>query len=163
MSNFYVIKGLGPLFDGLVVEAANIDSVTKDIEVSSIIDRDSIMGDRNPRFQLPQAALKICSDYLEPTDDPGKREFAADNPYGRFLLEGRMEVDQIVVSYSQYERVLQVNVFDERAQRTLYSQNFTKDFDLVKKAIESVLKDEETTTDDLVFALQELKEAESNG
>ena len=162
MPQFYVVKGIGGGFDGLVVEGAALKDLPPTVQVLKLIDRDSIVGDRNISLPIPPGALTIGLEFLDPIDDPGIREFAATNPFGKLLLEGRMDCGDLQVVYAQYENTLGVVVTDIVAKKTVLSQYFSKDFDKVKAVIEDVLKNSQVA-DDLVFKLRELKEAENNG
>lgn len=163
MPEFYVVKGIGGGFDGLVVETERTQEDGL-VEVMRIIDRTSILGDRNVSLPIPGQAIYIDRKFLEPTEDPGTREYAANNPFGRLVAEGQMEISSIKVSYAQFETVLSVNVQDTVAKKTLFSQYFSKDIEKVKAAIEAVLKQNGgSDVEDLVFQLRALKEAEANG
>ena len=180
MPKFYVVKDIGGGFDGLVIETDDTITLPKQIDIYAkimmpvlrIIDRDSIVGDRNVSLSLPHGAMMINLDYLTEIEDPGTAEFSSDNPYGKFLLQGTMMIgdDGLQVSYSQYEKALQVSVSElilgggTSTRHTLLNQNYSKDFDKVKLAIEAVLKENGgEDPDDLIFKLKALKEAESNG
>lgn len=166
---YFVIEGLGGGFDGLLVEEGTSKSEKlAPLEFfycspARLIDRDSIVGDRNVSLPLPDGALYIDRKYLTEVTDPGIREYDNSNPYGKFILEGRMDCGPLRVTYAQFEKNLQVSVFDTEANRTLYSQNFSKNFDKVKQTIEEALKDGDQEGADLVFSLNELKEVELNG
>ena len=163
MPKFYVIKDIGGGFDGLTIEGDDEFAPFGFVEIKRMIDRDSIVGDRNVSLTIPPCSLYISKLKTEETADPGIREYAADSPYGKFQLEGRMDCGNLRVTYAQFEKALQVTLTDVPAGRTVTTQNFVKDFDKVKAAIEDVLKSDGSDVDDLVFKLQELKEAEVNG
>ena len=160
---FFLIKGLSRGLDGLVVEGDWIDSVESDVgtqdilAVMRIVDRDSMFGDRVGSVPV-EPGLYISSEYLFETEDPTKMEFDSKSSYGEFQLEGTMECDGVKVAYAQYERVLQLSILDTVAGKTLYTENFSKQFDLVKRVSEESLK--ESTVEDLVFKLSEIKESE---
>jgi len=163
MGKFYLVSGLGAGFDGLIIEGNKI-SVPEGlevVEVEKILDRSIVTGDRNVVLSFPPGGLFIGCDHLDQVDDPGIMEFAYDNPYGKFLLEGRMDCGDLRVTYAQFEKAMTVTVLDTQANRTVISENFSKDFDAVKAAIEDVLKN--GGQEDLVFKLRELKEIETNG
>jgi len=163
MSFFYVVSGIGGGFDGLVVEGSQLKDLPPTVEIRKIIDRDSVVGDRNVTLSLPDGALFIGSQFLTPTPDPGNREFGADSPYGKFQLEGRMDCGNLRVAYAQFEKVLQVTVTDVPARKTIASMNFLREFDKIKSAIEDVLKSGGQDGEDLVFKLREFLETENNG
>lgn len=159
MPEFYVVKGVGGGFDGLLVEGFKVIGSDM-IAVQRITDRDSIVGDRNVSLNLPPTALYIGMQFLEATEDPGKREFAANNPFGRVILEGHMEMGNLKVSYAQFESVISVNIREAESGKTIFSQYFSKEFDRVKGCIESCLKSNGgSDAEDLVFQLRALKEA----
>lgn len=169
MPQFYVVKGIGGGFDGLVVEAEpawyeGVGGVPDIFLVRRLIDPNRNIGDRTVALPLPDGSVYIGKPFLETTDDPGTREFASDNPFGRHLASGEMEMGDIRISYSLHERALSATVYDLAAKRTVFSQNFTKDPEKVKQAIHDLLKENGgSDLDDLVFRLRELKEAEDNG
>jgi len=160
MPQFYVVKGIGGGFDGLVIEGESLAHADL-IAVQKIIDRDSVVGDRNVALPIPNKGLFIGREFLDEIEDPGIREFSSTNPYGKLQLEGRMDCGGLQVVYAQYELTLTVVVTDMVAKRTVLSQNFSKDFDKVKAKIEECLK--QADAEDLVFQLRALKEAEVNG
>ena len=174
MPQFYVVKGLGAGLDGLIVEGIQTAAMGLTM-VLRIIDPNVNVGDRTASLPLPEEAFYVSDSFLERTDDPKIREFDSNNPYGKFMLEGHMECGRLHISYSQYERGLQVSVLEKYATeetplgpkvetKTIYSENFYRDIVLVKQAIESVLAENGgADADDLVFKLRELKEGEKNG
>jgi len=163
MPQFYVVKGIGGGFDGLVVEGTQVLG-TQMVTIQKITDRNSIVGDRNVSLPLPPEAVYLGLRFLDPIEDPGIREFAANNPFGKLVLEGHMTCGVLKVAYSQFESVLSVTITDSSVGKTIFSQYFSKDFDKVKGTIESILKTkDDSDAEDLVFQLRELKEAESNG
>lgn len=160
MPQFYVVKGIGGGFDGLVIEAVATQEGNL-VEVLKFVDRDSVVGDRNVSLPIPGQSIYMDKRVLDEIEDPGIREFSSTNPYGRLQLEGRMDCGGLQVVYAQYELALTVVVTDMVAKRTVLSQNFSKDFGKVKAKIEECLK--QADAEDLVFQLRALKEAEVNG
>jgi len=162
---FYKVQNLAPGFDGLVVQAEQSLDNDKYFVVSRIIEENSFNGDRLVSVQIPLHSLLIHSDNLALSEDQGvaTRQFASDNPYGKFILEGRMDLGSVRVTYSRYEKALQVTIFDTIANKTVVSQNFYKNFEHVIDSIEQCLKEGDQSGEDLVFKLVELKEMESNG
>jgi len=175
MPKFYVVKDIGGGFDGLTVEGEVFDDYPHFVSVTKLTDRDSIVGDRNVSLPVPAHSLLIALKNLDEIEDPGTREFSSENPYGKFLLQGTMQLggtgdSSIQIAYSQYEKALQVSVTNVipngiggATRNTLLNQNYSKDFDKIKLAIEDVLKENGEDPDDLIFKLKALKEAESNG
>lgn len=162
MPQFYVVKGIGGGFDGLVVEGK--DSALNLVEVVKLTDRDSIVGDRNVSLPVPESALFISKAHLDEIEDPGTREFASDNPFGKHLADGNMEMGGISIHYSEFEKVLNVTVLDMGARKTVLSQYFFKNIAQVKEQLANLLKENGgSDVEDLVFRLRELKEAEANG
>lgn len=163
MSNLYVIKGMGRGFDGLIVEAKSLvkDDPTLLFMVTRIINRNSVFGDRNVSFPVPEKCLYIDGSCLESFDE-APREFDSTNPYGEFKLEGRYTKDSLEVVFAQYTKALTVTVYEKQeTKRTLYSQTFIGNFAVVKEAIE--VHTSTGDVDDLIFRLTELKEMEANG
>lgn len=162
MPQFYLVKGIGGGFDGLVVEAFATQESSL-VEVHRLIDRGSIVGDRNTALPVPGESIYINKKFLEEVEDPGVREFASDNPFGQLRFEGHMECGDVKVAYAQYDNAMSVTLMDVATGRTLVAMNFKRDFDKVKQTIESVLKGNGGDADDLVFQLLALKEGEKNG
>lgn len=163
MPQYYVVKGIGGGFDGLIVEGVQVIG-TQMVAVQKLIDRSSIIGDRNVALPIPPEAVYLGLTFLEPCEAPGTREFASNNPFGTMLAEGRMTIGNLDVAYSQFQTVINVSVRDTSVGKTIFSQYFSKDFDKVKKTIEDVLKQGDgSDAEDLVFQLRALKEAEANG
>ena len=168
MPKYYVVNDIlglnGTVIEGIISEDSEVKSDDSDlIMVTKIISKNVNVGDRNVMFPVPHATLYIAKGAVNNIESPETLEFASDNPYGKFILEGKMECGGLRVSYAQFEKVMTVTVFDTESGRTVISQNFVKDFDSVKAAIETVLKEGDSGAEDLVFKLQELKEAENNG
>lgn len=163
MPEFYVVKGIGGGFDGLVVEGVQVIG-TQMVAIQKLTDRDTIIGDRNVSLPIPPEAVYIGMQFLEKTEAPGTREFAANNPFGQLMAEGRMTIGNLDVAYSQFMSVLSVNIRDTGVGKTIFSQYFSKDFEKVKKVMEDALKQSDgSDAEDLVFQLRALKEAETNG
>lgn len=164
MPQFYLVKDIGGGFDGLVVEGTPLKDSPPTVRIERIIDRNANVGDRTVSLPIPLGSLFIGQEFLEPTDDPGTREFASNNPFGQLVLEGHMQVGDLKVSYAQFQAVLSVNVRELTTGKTLFSQYFSKDFEKVKSTIEDVLKQNaDSDPDDLVLKLRALKEAENHG
>lgn len=162
MKKFYVIDGISPFLDGCIVEA-EYELTSLSMSVSTIINPDVNIGGKLKSFPVTQNCMLLHKDFLTEVENPLLREFAADNPYGKFVLEGRMDYGNLRVTYAEFEKVMTVTVLDTQTGKTVISQNFSRDFENVKDAIEDALKNGDEGGEDLVFKLQELKEAENNG
>lgn len=164
MPKFYLINDVGPGFDGVLIEAQELEG-SEAVEVLRFIDPEVMSGDRQLSTPVTPGSILMDSAFLTEVSDPGLREFDSKSPYGLFQLEGRMQRGDIEVAYSQYERALQVNVTElqdgkygrDPVRKTLLAVNYTKDFDKVKSLIETSLKDQDDT-DQLVFKLEELRD-----
>lgn len=168
---FYLISGLGPGFDGILVEGEPYVAETNLVAVLRFIDNDIVVGDRPLITPVTPGMLIIDGDALTEVENPTIREFDSNNPYGKFQLEGRMKCGNIEVAYSQFERALQVNVTDQidttdrpmvpgpTATRTLLAVNFTNPmhFKDVKELIETSLSTQDEA-DQLVFKLEEARD-----
>lgn len=162
MPEFYLVKGIGGGFDGLIAECTSMPEGSL-LEVHRLINVNVVVGDRHASTPLSGQSVYLSRQFLEPTEDPTGRQFDHQNPYGEFQLSGEMSCGGLHVSYSQFEKALQVSVaeVDGTNRKTLFNQNFSKNFDQVKSSLEVALK--EGSGDDLIFKLRELKEAEANG
>jgi hypothetical protein len=159
---WYIIKGLGPGFDGMLLEKASELSGFKFITASRLVNRNIMIGDRELSYSLPYGAVAISSDFLEPIDNPQLREYDSKNPWGKFVCEGRLTKNNIEVSWAEYEYCTQVTVQEKSVgcpTKTLYTDNFNLD-DIEHETIIGTINDsirDEESLDDLIFALKELK------
>lgn len=171
---FYRVRGLGPGFDGLVVESREEPQRSEEVllAVDRLTDENVVFGDRNLSLTPPPGSLFIEESRLVPIDDPGRREFDSKNPYGELVLDGRFSKENFEVIYSRFERTLCVTVREKidvrdkpayaewAATRTIYSQNFNdpEKFDVVLRGLESLVKRVKVGDDleDLVFDIDEL-------
>jgi hypothetical protein len=178
MSNLYVIKGMGRGFDGLVVECETGLGFDKDgvhrrlYPITRIINHNAIFGDRNVSFPVPPNGLYIDSENLAPFNDE-LREFSSKNPNGAYLSETRFKRHSLEAVLVEYERLLTVTILETEHEdgkyndtrgrditKTRYTQNYLKDFDVVRAAVDLEVK--KGDLDDLIFTLTELKEQELN-
>ena len=150
---------MGRGFDGLVVEAL-YDRGRMLMEIEKVSNDNIIFGDREVTYPVPRAALYISDEFLEEIEDEGNREYSHKNPFGKMLFEGRYAKDKIEVTFVEYENTLSVTVLEKvnDSVKTLYSQNFFSDSELIKEIIQVQLA--EGDLDDLVFKLKEAKENE---
>jgi hypothetical protein len=77
MSRWYIIKGLGPAFDGLIVKADHAVQSWRIVE--KIINRNIIFGDREFSVIIPESGVMIREKFLKQIDEPMFREFAKTN------------------------------------------------------------------------------------
>lgn len=165
----YTIIGLGFGLDGLIAESTDDDHEVNDLldarmasvrEITRLRSPSVVVGDRNVSYPIRENSLWINREFLEPYDLP-IREYASDNPWGKYKFEGRCETGNLEVTYAQYERCLQVTVTEKANARhkTLYATNYfnPEAFREVKNAIEQMI---DRDSDDLIFKLQELKNGE---
>jgi hypothetical protein len=163
MPEFYVIKGLSRALDGLVVEGHG--TYEEFVQVDKLTNTNAILGDRNVSYTFPTCGLLIGKEYLEKISDPGKREFASDNPHGKLLFEGRYVSGNIEVPYARYEKCLQIAVIEKqgKGKKTLYSDYFYIDMDGVRLAIEELFAGkDDADIDDVVCELKNMKVEESD-
>jgi len=152
---------------GLVFEGSeSADTVEELVEVVRIIDFTMSVGARNASYVIPEGIMFLARSVMEEVDDPFLREFDALSDHGAFVEEGSLRLGDLVVAYSQHESVLAVSLLealDDGSTRTVYSQNFYKDFSSVKSRLAALVDSsggEAADVDDLVFKLRELKAAE---
>jgi hypothetical protein len=164
-----MVKGI-PGLDGLYVRGTEYEIGPASDElvlVERIVDRNSIMGDRNVSFPVESGHMFLSRDALVETEDVENRVFAADNPWGSLLLEGRYSRENIEAAFARFERVVQVTVteFVDGHRKTLFTHYFgetdawtvDEQFEAVKGVIERCLEGP-GDMDDLVFELESLKE-----
>jgi hypothetical protein len=158
--NYFRIKGLCRALDGLTVEVDGGKDFPL-LQVQKIFNTNQVVGDREFTVPVEPGGLIIHNKFLEPTDDPTKREYAHDNPYGKFILESRTTVGETEVAFSRFEKALQVTIREVgQYPKTLYTENFNMNLEVVQGTIvESGIGE----IDDLIFVLQEMKEAETSG
>jgi coenzyme F420-reducing hydrogenase delta subunit len=164
---FYKIKSLSKGLDGLIVKGDEIHlndgyGTYNLVNVSEIIDSNTVIGDRNVKIPMTGGGLWINIHNLEKIDDPGLREFASDNPYGKFLFDGHYVKGDIEVAYCRYERVITVSILElgddpKRSRKTIYSENFdAKFFNVLNDIIAQEFSNDEEGTD-LMFKLSSFK------
>lgn len=158
----YMIKGMGPAFDGIVIECDSAFIKHNDLELfktNRLINRSSVFGDRNITYQVPDGSLWISNKYLEKTEDPATREFSSTNPLGKCEFEGRYSRGNIEIVYAQYEHALQFSVLEKlnKKTKTIYSDYIRNGFQKMKNVIEDCLKDG-SDPDDIIFAIMATKE-----
>lgn len=161
MSSFYRIKGLCKALDGMTVETEGKDFPL--LQVTRIFDTDKVVGDREAAVPVASGGLIIHNIFLEPTTDPTKREYAHDNPYGKFILESRTTVGELELAFCRFENAMQVSIREVKTGQppvTKYSENFNKNLELVQG---SIMESSPNEIEDLIFMLQQLKEDEANG
>lgn len=159
--SWYVIKGLSPAFDGLLVES---DLEFEDNRyVKRIVNRSIMLGDRELSYSIPQGGLIIRKMFLEDLEDPELRQFDSKNPWGKFICEGRTSRNSIEVAWAEYELCITVTVMETNAinsNKTLYSENFILGDNLNGFEVTDLIRDkvrDDETMEDLIFSLKELK------
>lgn len=157
----FIIKGLSPALDGLVVEGTL--EVSEQVVVTRITNRDQIMGDRHVSYPIKAGTLVLSTDVLEETEDPRLREFSSKNPWGKVVCEGSFTRNGIMVSFAQYEQRMQVTVTDRTTSRsrTVFTHYFVPEsFEKIKTMIDDSGRSE-GAIEDLVFALTAAKTEET--
>jgi hypothetical protein len=159
MGSFFRIHDLSPGLDGLIVEGIKRAGANK-IEIDKIINPNAILGDRQVTLPVTPDSLFISDRNLSPCDDPGRREFASDNPFGNFIDKCQYERGTLRVTVSHFERALTVDIKDTSNSpiRTVLCENFFTSVEEVKDSISHFFQNPiQYDPDDLVFMLQELK------
>jgi hypothetical protein len=135
------------------------------INVETLINTDIMVGDRQLRYPIPKGAFWLNRNYVKEIDDPGIREYSAENDFGDLEYEGTYEKGRIRVSYASYKNVLTIDVKDTSVNpiRTVYSQNYYDDHrvDAEKSVVGSLRIDD--GLEDLVFLLKDIAEKQRNG
>lgn len=164
----YKIKGMGRGFDGLIVEGEPDKDVPGLLSVLKITNSNAIFGDRNVSFPVPKGSLYIDDEFLVEYDEP-PREFAHDNPYGRFMYtaEFQNQGQTLSATLTRFEKTLTVTVHEILAwaastpvKSNLFTQNYWKELDKVESIVREYMAGD---PDDLIFELKRLKEEEANG
>jgi hypothetical protein len=159
---FFMIKGLSQGLDGLIVEATSPEdqSLLGLLEIRRIINANVMMGDRTLSFPVTELGLYVDTEHLEAISDPGLREFAHDNPWGKCLFEGRYVKESLEIAYARYEKATQATVTEKQGKKskTLFTGYFLSgdtEFEDVKDTIEQCLVNGDA--DDLIFELKQLQ------
>ena len=161
MEKFYSILPTLPGLAGLYIRGRQIwrdagGSGDQTVEVAEII-TNQIIGDRDLKFPVPEGSLWISVDHLSEIDDPTK-EYSTKSPFGEYIKDGSFDSDDIHVSYSIFDNAVTVTIFEvqeDSSQRTLFSQNFFKERDIVIEILTDVLVGK-TDVEDLSLILQEI-------
>ncbi len=139
------------------------------VEIEQLVNTSVLVGDRELKLTIRPGSLWInVHNLVEVPDAEAKREFATDNPFGEFKYSGRFEKERLVITHAVYENAININIVEKNPlevkglDSTIYSDNFfsTRDraAELVKNTLEGIMDPE-----DLIFALDELKEEEKRG
>ncbi len=158
--SWYIIKGLGPWFDGLFAYAP--DAYQDKRFIQKFVNRNVMFGDREVSLTIPDGGLLIRDKFLEKTEDPELRQFDNKNPWGKYVCEGRLSKSNIEVSWAEYEYNIQVTVQEKivgQPTKTLYSVNFDlNDYsaESVVNTIQDSIRDDDSL-DDLIFNLKDIQ------
>ncbi|MHB8407980.1 MAG: hypothetical protein ACYDHY_07855 [Acidiferrobacterales bacterium] len=171
MANLFIIRGLAPGLDGLLAESDDSldldDSGNQLLSIAKLRNHNIMQGDREVSVTLPVDAMYISSEYLQPTDDPGKREFDHVNTHGKLISEDTFHTAEVGVVLADFENLLSVSVMEivtnGRVGRTVFSQNFINPvFREKARAIAHSYKNNVTKDlHDIVFEFKELEEEQS--
>lgn len=163
----FIIDGMGPGFDGLVVETSPetlfLHEDTRPFRaVTRVIGINSVIGDRSPAFLVPDDGLIVSARYLKPYD-VAMRQFDHRNHLGQYQFEGRFISGDIEVAYAQYQNALAVTVLQRPDKlspgtRTIASKYFYGDFEKWLEVIKETMSGPKAHPDDIVFALMGNKE-----
>ncbi len=160
-TSWYLIFGLSPLLDGLMVECSQQQTFSG-LSVLKVVDRSFMLGDRDISYNFPDNSFIISQNYLKPIDNPTLREYVVSNPWGKLLKESVVELDNLKANMTTFEKCMQVSVVekqDDNKTKTLYSNYFFKELETVEKFIQYYPKE---TAEMLILDLQELKSKENN-
>src|SRR3990167_9346107 len=106
--SWFIIKGLGPWFDGLFVYAP--DAAQDKRFIQKFVNRNIMFGDREVSLTIPDGGLLIREKFLQKTEDPELRQFDNKNPWGKFICEGRVKKNDLDISWAEYEHNVQVTI-----------------------------------------------------
>ncbi len=155
---WFIIKGLGPQLDGLLVQGEHKLIDLKYVHVYKIVNRDVFIGDRLLSCILPDEGMYLNSKYLEETVSPENMEFDSKNPWGNTIEEFKQTLGNIHVVWVEYERCLQVSILEkDKGTKTLFTCNYFTGFDDIKKAVRDHLPND---VEDLIFVLRNWKEGD---
>lgn len=162
MAFFYKIYALCPGLDGLIAQSSKgpvLISNVRWVEVDRIINPNAILGDRQVIIPLSSEGLRINERFLQDCEDPTGREFASDNPFGKFIDECRYEQGTLRVTLGHYEKALSVDIKDTGVKpvKTIFSANYSnsKSTQTIKNHISDFFESPGKDVDDLIFLLQD--------
>lgn len=157
----YRIHSLVPGLNGLVAEGEQLNNWNM-LRVERLIDAHKNVGDRCVAQPVSERGLYIDLSFLEECEDPMKRQFASDSPFGRFLGIEEFSKGRLHATLNLYENACGVNLMerqeDASSQKTLFSQYFRVESlhdltDLLSQIVDG-------DADDVLFKLQDMKEKE---
>jgi len=173
---FYRINGTLPGIGGLIVSGeikrhckvsdlkGQAVPYTDLLEVSEIIRPDSIVGDRPVRFPMIEGMLYLNASEVFEIDDPSiTREYAADNPFGEYLYEGRFQKENLVITHAVYKDAVTVTITEmnpsqmKGLDKTLFTANFFENKLMALELVDELLHDR-MDPEDLIFELRNLQE-----
>lgn len=139
---FYRIEGLSPGLNGLVVFVEREIEPECAYEVSRIYDTNQIVGDRVVSRPIPEGGLWIGGNFLRACEDPTKRQFATDSPFGKVVVEGKFQQGNLELTYLRYEPTAMSVTIQEllpAGRKTVFSQNFFKKVEQVQSLVNDVI------------------------
>lgn len=152
----YRVRNTGEFLDGLVVGVC--DSSRTQTAAETVLWK--VLTVEQPSqlfrtFSIPTHGLWIDASKLEKYDPP-EAPAMTDNPFGKFMHEGRLDKDGFTVTWALYTRALTVSV-KERG-KSVYVQNFLNDDTIdslrTKFADWAMAEDDELIIDDVIWELQ---------
>ena len=164
---YYIIHDLSKGLDGLYVRGDDFDAGF--VVIKELINLNAIIGDRNVKWPIGEELMFMSKKCLTQVEDPEKREFAHDNPYGKFLYEAHHTKGIIEVAVGHYDKKVTVSIIehhtDEKKNKTTKTV-FTHAFEIASTGrIDECIDDAFSLTgdvEDVVFAFEELRDAEAN-
>lgn len=168
MGNFYMVQGLGPGLDGLVVECKGQECVTPDdVVVRGVLrmfDPSVMRGDRVSSVPVNDLGLYIGTHHLVPCEDPSKIQFAHDNPFGTPIVTGsttRGNLELTSTTFDSGTLTVTIREIDHENEgiptRTIYSQNFGPPRSERVALILHEFHSGKIEVEDLVFKLKEVE------
>lgn len=154
----YRILGI-PGFDNLHATGEEI-GLSHELMVSELINLDVVVGDRHLRYPIPHGAISINMEYLMKVDDITCREFASDNPFGKFKSERRCVFGNLVIVSAEYKNAVTVTIFEnnktDNARVTLFTCNFFKTAFTATRLID-LTANGKLDAEDLIFELKNIQ------
>lgn len=159
---YYRIKGLCSGLDGLIAEVSP-DAEAGYRTVARLINDSIVFGDRQVILPVSNG-LRIYGDFLEKCDDPTKRQFASDNPYGDHVYSKDYMLGNVQVASVRMTSAIIVTMRDigSNPPRTLFSRTYItpSEWDDVNESLHR-LETQQVDADDILFELKHIGEKQS--
>lgn len=164
MTNRYKTKGLDA-FMGLELEGTPLQGSEGYVNIEKIWSKNAVFGEKHSHVVLPPDALRIRSDYLTLVGvSESEREFAHDNPYGKYVESITWMPSDLRITLVRYEGGCTATVFDTVSGKTLTNVSMVGKTDDAEK-LYTQLKDVLLVVDedDYIFWIEKLFKENKDG